>query len=69
MSHLACVTDCSTVQLHNAIMDPRIAAVVKDLESAVMLYQEARPRIVSENKLTQDNHLFVRVICTFKFPL
>jgi len=62
-------TDCSTIQLHSAMIDPRVVQVIKDLEDVAHQYMESHPGLVAEHKLTGDHHIFVKVVSTFKFPL
>lgn len=66
---LGYITDCSTIQLHKAIVDKRVVSVIQELEAVAKRFLEAKPGIVAESKLTQDNHVFVKVVSTFKFPL
>lgn len=66
---LGYVSDCSTIQLHRAMVDERVIQVVKDIEDVAKKYMESKPGITTENRLTGDHHMFVKVVATFKFPL
>lgn len=64
------VTDCSTVELYKAISNERVVSVVRDLENVARQYIDGSPGIViGDHKMTRDNCVFIKVVCTFKFPL
>ncbi len=64
------VSDCSTVQLYKAISNERVVSVVREIENVARQYIDGSPGIViGDHKLTKDNCVFIKVVCTFKFPL
>jgi len=66
---LGYLSDCSSVNLHTAMVEKRVVQVIHDLEHVAHQYMESHPGIVVEHKLTGDRHIFVKVVSTFKFPL
>jgi len=62
-------TDCSTIQLSSAMVDPRVVEVIRALEDVGRQNIDSHPGLVAEHKLTPDHHIFVKVVSTFKFPL
>lgn len=63
------VTNSSSLSLYKAMTNDRVINAVKEIEGIAAQYLDGKPGIVSETKMTQDNCIFVRVVCTFKFPL
>jgi hypothetical protein len=64
------LSDCSTAHLYNTISNERIVAVVRDIENVARQYIDGSPGIlIGDHKLTKDNCVFIKVVCTFKFPL
>jgi gamma-glutamyl-gamma-aminobutyrate hydrolase PuuD len=69
MPSLGHMTACSSMQLSNVMVDGRVVSLVKDFEEVASRYMEAKPRLVKQDMLTEDNCLLVKMICTFKFKL